>query len=46
MVWEEFHVCNFDVGLEAVNLDTSVVVDVGAFLLGGGEEGLIVEPSL
>lgn len=44
MVWEELHVCYFDVGLEAVDFDTSVVVDVGVFFLGNSEELFVVEP--
>lgn len=44
MVGEELHVGYFNVRFEAVDFDAGVVVDVGVFLLGNGEELFIVEP--
>lgn len=45
MVGKELHVGYFNVRFETVNFNAGIVVDVGIFLLGDGEELFIVEPS-
>ena len=42
MVGEEFESGGLDVGLEFVKLDAVLVIDVGVFLLGDGEVGLVM----
>lgn len=46
MVWEELHVCYFDVGLEAVEFGALCVVDVDILLLGYRKVLVIMKPSV
>lgn len=46
VVWEELHVCYFDMGLEAMEFGALCVVDVDILLLGHRKVLVAMKPSV